>query len=199
MPQILKPEIKDRILQSALDCFLESGYRSASMQGIAERAGIATGNIYHYFRSKEALYSTLINPVLAALKEIFDIRSNDIPTLVPWNRLRIAEQCMDEFIRLYNENRKVFVLLFEKSGNTKFETTKADVIESLSASVTHAKNTLTKNPATEDQEILIRAYATAYISGVISILTRPIDEDQKQTALQHFLPFMRNTLIHNLR
>jgi AcrR family transcriptional regulator len=41
MPLILKLEIKEKFLSAALDCFLEKSYRSASMQEIAGKAGIA--------------------------------------------------------------------------------------------------------------------------------------------------------------
>jgi len=199
MPQILKLEIKEKILSAALGCFLEKGYRSASMQEIAGKAGIAAGNIYNYFKSKEEVFSTLIGPVLQEVKAIFGVRLSDLPMLSLADGIGISGQKMDAFIRVYQKNRRVFVLLFEKSDSTKFETTKADVIESLSAAIIQAKNTFTEKPATPQQETLIRAFATAYISGIISILTAKEDEDIKLDALQQFLPFMRTKLIDNLR
>ncbi|MBN1776703.1 MAG: TetR/AcrR family transcriptional regulator [Clostridiales bacterium] len=199
MPQILKKAVKERILQGALDSFLEKGYRSASMQEIARKAGIAAGNIYNYFKSKEAVFSTLVDPVLKDVKAIFGIRVRDLPMLIPIDREGIAEKRMDEFIKIYQKNRKVFVLLFERSGSTKFETTRTIVIDSLSSAVIRAKNTFTKHPATPEEEVLIKAYSVAYINGIIDILTAKIDEELKLKALHRFLPFMRNKLIENLR
>ena len=199
MPQTLKQEIKDKILRSALDGFLENGFRSTSMQEIAERAGIAAGNIYNYFRNKEEVFSTLIAPVLAEVKAIFGGDLADIASMSLMERLHIAQRKMDTFIRIYQTNRRVFVLLFEKSDSTKFETTKAEVIESLASGVVQAKNRLTQQPATPEQIILVHAFATAYINGVISILLSKGDEETKLKALHQFLPFMRNRLIHNLR
>ncbi len=199
MPQILKTEIKENILQSALDAFLEKGYPNASMQEIARRAGIAAGNIYNYFRNKEEVLETLIGPVLAEVKKIFGIRARDLPMLVSQDGKGIAQRKMDEFIRIYQSNRKVFVLLFEKSGSAKCETTKADVIDGLVSAVIRAKNAFTPHPATREQEILVKAFATGYVNGIISILTADIDEELKLHALQEFLPFMRSKLIHNLR
>src|SRR5437667_5170447 len=43
------------ILQTALDLFRERGYEETTMRAIAERAGVALGNAYYYFRSKEHL------------------------------------------------------------------------------------------------------------------------------------------------
>ncbi|HEV2672758.1 MAG TPA: TetR family transcriptional regulator [Gemmatimonadales bacterium] len=46
---------KARILEAALDLFRERGYEAATMRAIAERAGVALGNAYYYFGSKEHL------------------------------------------------------------------------------------------------------------------------------------------------
>jgi AcrR family transcriptional regulator len=199
MPQILKPNVKKKILDSALDCFLLSGYRSASMQQIAQRAGIAAGNIYNYFKSKELIFSTLVGPVVAEVKAIFRPFAGGMPAFDSVNRTNIAEKKMDEFIRVYQNHRRVFVLLFEKSGSTRFESMRADVIESMAAAVIRMKKALTQSSATPAQEVLVKAYVTAYINGIISILTEKIDEELKLDALQKFLPFMRSKLVENLR
>src|SRR5215467_15125139 len=43
------------ILETALDLFKENGYEETTMRAIAARAGVALGNAYYYFRSKEHL------------------------------------------------------------------------------------------------------------------------------------------------
>ena len=43
------------ILETALELFRERGYEETTMRAIAERAGVALGNAYYYFRSKEHL------------------------------------------------------------------------------------------------------------------------------------------------
>lgn len=48
MPQVLKEEVFDRIFQAGIDVFYEKDYRSAKMQEIAEKAGIAVSLIYNY-------------------------------------------------------------------------------------------------------------------------------------------------------
>jgi AcrR family transcriptional regulator len=44
-----------QILATALDLFRERGYEETTMRAIAEGAGVAVGNAYYYFRSKEHL------------------------------------------------------------------------------------------------------------------------------------------------
>lgn len=43
------------ILETAVELFLERGYEETTMRAIAERAGVALGSAYYYFRSKEQL------------------------------------------------------------------------------------------------------------------------------------------------
>jgi AcrR family transcriptional regulator len=43
------------ILETALDLFKENGYEETTMRAIAQQAGVALGNAYYYFRSKEHL------------------------------------------------------------------------------------------------------------------------------------------------
>lgn len=54
-----KKESKDKrmaeIIQAAVDEFLEKGYESASMEGIAKRAGISKGGLYYHFKSKDEI------------------------------------------------------------------------------------------------------------------------------------------------
>jgi AcrR family transcriptional regulator len=44
-----------KILDAALTLFREQGYDAATMRGIAERAGVATGAAYYYYASKDAI------------------------------------------------------------------------------------------------------------------------------------------------
>jgi AcrR family transcriptional regulator len=49
-------ERPQQILQAALEVFAEKGFRAATMDEIAARAGITKGTIYLYFPSKEELF-----------------------------------------------------------------------------------------------------------------------------------------------
>src|SRR5437868_5896279 len=44
-----------RILDAALEMFRQDGFDAATMRGIAEKAGVATGAAYYYYPSKEAI------------------------------------------------------------------------------------------------------------------------------------------------
>jgi AcrR family transcriptional regulator len=50
-----------QVLDAALHLFSRQGYRATSVRDIAERAGVSTGNLYHHFPDKEAIYRALLD------------------------------------------------------------------------------------------------------------------------------------------
>jgi AcrR family transcriptional regulator len=50
----------ERIVNSALDLFVRSGYRATSVEMIAERADLTKGAVYFYFSSKTAIMLRLL-------------------------------------------------------------------------------------------------------------------------------------------
>ena len=51
---------RQQVLDAAALCFRRSGFRGASMSEISAEAGMSTGHIYHYFKSKEALVEAIV-------------------------------------------------------------------------------------------------------------------------------------------
>src|ERR671915_1514128 len=64
------------ILETALELFRERGYEQTTMRAIAEAAGVAVGNAYYYFQSKEhliqAFYARTHEEHVAASREVLD-------------------------------------------------------------------------------------------------------------------------------
>jgi len=50
-----------KVLEAALELFSSQGYGATSMRQIAEACGLSTGNLYHHFGSKEAIFQRLID------------------------------------------------------------------------------------------------------------------------------------------
>ena len=49
-----------QVLDAALQLFSHQGYRGTSVREIADAAGVSTGNVYHHFPDKEAIFKTLL-------------------------------------------------------------------------------------------------------------------------------------------
>ncbi len=61
-----------RILEAAEAVFAEAGFTGASMQAIAEKAGLPKANLHYYFGTKESLYRTLLANILDMWVDAFD-------------------------------------------------------------------------------------------------------------------------------
>lgn len=73
----IQTEKREIILEAALEAFSHHGYRGATIDQIAEAAGMSKPNLLYYFRSKEDIHVTLMQRLLetwlAPLKELDDI------------------------------------------------------------------------------------------------------------------------------
>lgn len=66
-------EKEQKILDASLNLFVEKGFHGTSTAKIAENAGVATGTLFHYFKTKEEL----INSLYLYTKEIMLNEIND--------------------------------------------------------------------------------------------------------------------------
>jgi len=55
---------REAIREAALDVFSQQGYRGATLDQIAERAGLSKPNLLYYFPSKEAVHLDLLSRLL---------------------------------------------------------------------------------------------------------------------------------------
>src|ERR1700680_4142887 len=51
---------RKRILDAAMEVFARFGYRRASMDQVAEAAGLTRQAVYHHFKNKEALFRAAV-------------------------------------------------------------------------------------------------------------------------------------------
>jgi AcrR family transcriptional regulator len=61
---------RDAILGAALAAFGRDGYEGASIRGIAEEAGVATGAVYQFFGSKRRLLLVSMDALLLRIEQV---------------------------------------------------------------------------------------------------------------------------------
>lgn len=62
--QQIRDERQEQILQAALKVFARRGMAAAKISDIASEAGLSHGLVYHYFKSKEEMFTTLVKKAL---------------------------------------------------------------------------------------------------------------------------------------
>lgn len=96
-------DTKGRVLDAAFEVFTEKGFHVATVDEIAERAGVGKGTLYRYFSNKEALFNELVRLRLKELEEntqaVFD-GGDDVLTMIT-KYLRIYFEFFDKNQRLY--------------------------------------------------------------------------------------------------
>ncbi len=69
-------EKREKILQTAMSLFVEKGIQGTATSLIAKEAGVATGTLFHHFKTKEdlvhALYNSIFDSILEYQEKYFD-------------------------------------------------------------------------------------------------------------------------------
>ncbi|OUS21766.1 TetR family transcriptional regulator [Rhodobacterales bacterium 59_46_T64] len=75
------------ILEAALEVFSANGYRGATVDMIATKAGLSKPNLLYYFGSKEAMYTALLEELLDAWLDplrALDAQGEPLPELLAY-------------------------------------------------------------------------------------------------------------------
>jgi TetR/AcrR family transcriptional regulator, fatty acid metabolism regulator protein len=69
---------RKRIIDAAVDVFADKGFFGARVSEIAERAGVADGTIYLYFKSKDEILISLFEEKMAEILERFHAMLSEV-------------------------------------------------------------------------------------------------------------------------
>lgn len=112
MKKIIKHDegkTRERILESAMDEFVEFGYYGARTQRIADKAKVNKALLHYYFRNKDTIYEQALSKVLGLLIDKLNAIGGE-----PVEIEKKMEQIMDVYIGLFTEYRGYFkFVLFE--------------------------------------------------------------------------------------
>lgn len=102
----IRDERKEQILAAAVKVFARRGIVGTRMSMIAEEAGLSHGLLYHYFKSKDELFTTIIQRAMeeafSALGEVSAIPGTPIEKLTTLTRVILDE-----------ENAAIFMLIHQ--------------------------------------------------------------------------------------
>lgn len=123
-----------RITRAAGRLFARHGYAGTSMADIAEAAGVSKATVFHHFRSKRALYDSLIGEAVAGFREQL------LPLLEfedePEAGLRsFAAAHVDRLAKLRGTMRLIMRELVEGSPDTREALTSGEMARNLAAVV----------------------------------------------------------------
>lgn len=103
------------ILGAAQDVFADKGYRDASIDEIAARAGIAKGTVYLHFASKEDLLVALVEQEIVEFLARIDHAMSETATI----RVRLERILLDVYTRMRERRNRVLLESNNSIGLTK--------------------------------------------------------------------------------
>lgn len=199
MPQVLKKEVRNSILNAAIKVFRENDYSKASMNNIAEEANISVGNIYRYFQNKEDLFDVIVKDLAERIMSIMDKCKNGATIDEIFEGLK---RCIDEFVDLYTEQQEVFIILIKTTGNVKsrYNIEKSMVAYMAGNLNAIATNFCSKNDIPKDDlENLCMALSVSLTKGVNFIILSEGPVEKMRERLNNYLDFMRIGFIENIK
>jgi AcrR family transcriptional regulator len=105
---------RDRILDAALDLFIEKGYDKTSLREIAEQLGFTKAALYYHFESKADILMALHQRLHELGFEALLALGDEAPTLASWRAL------LNDVVAQMLDNRKIFLL--HERNQAAFET-----------------------------------------------------------------------------
>ncbi len=118
---------RERILDAALDLFLEQGYDGTSLREIAEQLGVTKAALYYHFESKEDILLALHMRMHEFGKGALMAMGDEPITLAQWGEL--LDQIVDQML----SQRKLFLMhernqaVLEKLHNAQHEAEHEDI------------------------------------------------------------------------
>ncbi len=124
MPQVLKQEVRDRILAAALEVFAVRGYAGATIAMIADQAGLGAASLYRYYRGKAELFAAVVPPELAARFEVLlESRVRGLARLADPSATPTAVgggAGAQELLDFWVEHRLAVVILLDRAAGTDY-------------------------------------------------------------------------------
>lgn len=116
MPQVLKREIRERILGAALEVFAAHGYVGATMGAIAQQAGLGTASLYRYYPGKAELFDAAIpTELVERFETLLTRRVRALATA-----LDVRDASGEEMLQFWIEHRLSVVILLDRAEGTVY-------------------------------------------------------------------------------
>ncbi len=191
--QILKSDIRRRIVAVARELFTEKGFRGTTTRDIAGKAGVNLSNLYHYFPSKDELFIHLLKPATNALEKLLDERHGpegyDISAMQADG---YADDELKEYMAIIQKHRGALKLLLFKAQGSSLEGYKEYYVEKATRKVLDwFKAMKAKHPEmnTDVSDFFIHLNNVWMFTLLEEILMHDLPEEEVRSVLSDYIQF----------
>lgn len=189
--QYAKDEIKQRIIDEARREFLEKGFEKASIRTITTKAKTSKSNLYNYFRDKDHLFYSVVEPVLIKIKKGLELSETLYVSkgTHPYTK-ETQKHVMGIVKEFISENLvDVKLLLFHTKGSS---------IENFRDEITNAFTDMMCNwvksiqPDKEISRIFVKCISYFYLNCIELMILNGVSEEQVEKIQDELLGFVYN-------
>ena len=126
--------MKEKIIEISNELFLNLGFKSVTMDDIANKLGVSKKTIYKYFKNKtelvDAVTNYVFNSVCTGIDEICALKENPIDDLFDIKKL-VMKHLKDEKSSPQYQLQKYYPNIYQSLKKRQFEVMQECVIENL--------------------------------------------------------------------
>ncbi len=193
--QYLKDEIRNRINAAALGEFLAKGYRDASMRVIAADAGVAIGNVYRYYKNKDELFNSIIEPVYSEISSLVKnlYRSQNFISGID-NAVKVIT---NSIVGTFNRHSSELLILIYKSEGSRYQDMKDDLINQICIRLEEELvPALKKTGIMIEDNYIYRIMASTFLDGVFMIFSKYTDPGRVQYLVGSLVTFYFQDIVN---
>lgn len=188
--QYKKEEMKNSILKQAEEEFFENGFKDASLRNIAKKANTTLGNIYNYFKNKEAILDELVSSEYAFIKNFIKSHEQQESNEEFWDfkNPQKREQGLDELADiLLDVFSKRFYILFTCGESGKYKNVRYEVEKIIKEHFLNDLQMKFKYIINKDETVDV--IVSQFIEGIIIISKKDSDKKTKKELIKTFFMY----------
>lgn len=120
-----KDEIKRKVIKVSRNLFLEKGYAKTTISEITTSAGITTGSLYHFFKSKEDILLHITREVFNSAAVLADALAGEKAS--PWLRFSLEIGIQLHFVLEYKQVAELYLVSHESADIARMITRSSQI------------------------------------------------------------------------
>ena len=195
-------ETKKKILDSAMEEFLDKGFMSASLRTIAANAGLTTGAMYRHFKDKDALFCALVDDAIdASTKAVMmaDVSNHlDLDNIVSKKHFEEEDRHTNELLNYIFDNFDAFTLLLTKASGSTHEHFQEEICNLHTKNCEETFNWMYKNGISKKKidKMTVHFIASTVINAFLEIITHKMTKKAAFQYIANIEEFTRYGMMH---
>jgi len=174
--QVLKKEVRKKIVRAAKEEFQRTGFGKTSMRTIAAKAEMTVGNLYRYYAGKEELFGAIVDGTVIELEKMLAAAPKEPKSLLLY--------LLSKFMDIQKEHSVEWLILFGGNMGTKYGVITNKIHRILKSSIADVLQRSGRPPE------LAGPIASSIIFGLNSILQSRMSSKKTCELTNEFLDYM---------